>query len=848
MDGSHGGFRPGPGAGTRGTGSRGRVYAVLGPTNTGKTYLAVERMLGHRTGMIGFPLRLLARENYDRIVAARGTGAVALVTGEEKIVPPRPSYWVCTVESMPLDRQVGFLAVDEIQMAADPERGHMFTERLLTARGLDETMFLGAETARDLIRRLVPGVELIQRPRFSSLTYAGHRKVTRLPPRSAVVAFSAAEVYRLAELVRRQRGGTAVVLGALSPRARNAQVGMYQAGEVDYLVATDAIGMGLNMDVRHVAFSGLAKYDGRQVRDLTAGEIGQIAGRAGRHMSDGTFGTTADQGPMDADLVLRVEDHSFEPLKRIFWRNFELDFRSVEALLRSLEAKPPYPFLVRAREGDDQRALAALAKDERVARRATSWDAVHLLWDVCQIPDFRKTMTDAHTQLLARVFGYLATPDGRLPKDWVARHVGGLDRTDGDIDALMARIAGIRVWTYIAHRTGWVDDPQHWQERSRAIEDRLSDALHERLTQRFVDRRTAVLMRRLRDGDELLGAVTRSGEVVVEGEYVGTMQGFRFQPDRVDRGEDSRPLLSAAQRVLRAEIGSRVERFEQAPDEALSLDGEARICWEGSAVAALMPGADVLQPRAEALGSDLLDGAHRAAIRRRAQAWIDGRIARLLRPLTALRDLRRSTAAARGIGWHLAEMLGVLPREAAGKLLGSLDREDRRALTALGVRFGRETLFVPRILSGPPHRLRLLLWRLAEGLAELPPAPGRRTLSYRVDPEMPADWHRACGFRVIGPMAVRVDALERLAARAHDLGRQGELAATPELAALARLGTDDLAAVLRGLGFRRIADSEGVAVARFAPRGNGARRGRRPAPAADASSPFAALGALRQRA
>jgi ATP-dependent RNA helicase SUPV3L1/SUV3 len=508
-----------------------RLTAVLGPTNTGKTYLAVERMLGHESGMIGFPLRLLARENYDRIRRIKGEGAVALVTGEEKILPASARYFVCTAESMPLDRPVGFLAIDEVQMAADAERGHVFTDRLLHARGVEETMLLGAETMRPLLRRLLPGIEIITRPRFSTLSYKGPRKATRLPPRSAVVAFSAGEVYRIAETMRRQQGGCAVVMGALSPRTRNAQVEMYQAGEVDHLVATDAIGMGLNMDLLHVAFAGLSKFDGRGPRRLTPAELAQIAGRAGRHMNDGSFGTTAEIGALPPETVEAIENHRFDAIAAFMWRNSDLDFHSVAGLQASLERRSPDPVLMRAREADDQLALAHLARDPEILRRVGGPATVRLLWDVCQIPDFRKVMSDAHTRLLAQIFRHLTAPEGRLPTDWVAGHVTRLDRTDGDIDTLMARIAHIRTWTYISHRAGWLQDPGHWQEASRAVEDKLSDALHRALTQRFVDRRQAHLLRRMKDGGALAGSVTKAGEVIVEGLGVGQLAGFRFVPD-----------------------------------------------------------------------------------------------------------------------------------------------------------------------------------------------------------------------------------------------------------------------------------------------------------------------------
>jgi len=455
---------------------------VLGPTNTGKTHLAVERMLGHRTGIIGLPLRLLAREIYDRVVAQKGVGAVALVTGEEKIVPSRPNYFVCTVEAMPLTWRADFLAVDEIQLCADPERGHVFTDRLLRARGEHETMFLGSNTMKPIIRRLLPEAEFIERPRFSVLSYGGEKKLSRLPRRSAVVAFSAADVYALAELMRRQRGGAAVIMGALSPRTRNAQVALYQAGEVDYLIATDAIGMGLNMDVDHVAFAAQRKFDGLGHRELRPGEVGQIAGRAGRHMNDGTFGTTAAAGPMSEELVELVENHRFPAVRRLHWRNAVLDFTSPAGLQAALRQAPPRDDLSLVLEADDSLALAALLGDAAIRDAVRSPAMVRQLWDVCRIPDFAKTMPEAHHRMLNRVFRFLsaagATGEGKIPADWIDRHMRRLDRTDGDIDTLAGRIAHVRTWTYISHQSEWLDDARHWQERTRGVEDALSDALH----------------------------------------------------------------------------------------------------------------------------------------------------------------------------------------------------------------------------------------------------------------------------------------------------------------------------------------------------------------------------------
>lgn len=603
-----------------------KLTAVLGPTNTGKTYMAMERLLGHRSGMIGFPLRLLARENYDRAVKSIGVEACALVTGEEKIVPRGARYFFCTVESMPLDRAVAFIAIDEIQLAADIERGHIFTDRLIRARGLDETMFMGSDAATPWVKLLAPGIEIVNRPRFSTLSYAGTKKITRLPPRSAAVAFSAADVYAIADLIRRQRGGTAIVMGALSPRTRNAQIDLYQAGEVDYLVATDAIGMGLNMNVGHVAFAALKKFDGRSLRALSRAEIGQIAGRAGRHMTDGTFGTTADVGPMDPDLIEAVENHRVDPIHFLMWRNTELDFRSVDSLLKSLDARPPHPGLVRQQEAIDHQSLAALARDEEIRALAQGKGRVALLWDVCQIPDFRKLMTDAHLRLLGQIFRHLASGGlgiGRLPSDWIADQMSRLDRVDGDIDYLTQRIAYIRTWSYIAQRSDWLSDARHWQERAQEIEDRLSDALHEALTQRFVDRRHAALHRRMSEGQKLDAVFDDAGGVTVEGHEVGQLKGLDFFPAVDAHAEEARPLLSAARRVLGPAMGQRVADLIASPDGDFKLDAVGAVTWRDNPLAHLIRGDQPLRPMIELKPIDLIDGRQRQAIEQRLRPWLD---------------------------------------------------------------------------------------------------------------------------------------------------------------------------------------------------------------------------------
>lgn len=844
---------PGPGT-SRATRSRrsGSIRAVLGPTNTGKTFLAVERMLGHATGMIGFPLRLLARENYDRIADKVGRASVALITGEEKIIPPNPRFLVCTVEAMPMDRPVDFLAIDEIQLCADPERGHIFTDRLLHARGRQETMFLGSDSMTEMIRLMVPDAIIEGRARLSTLSWAGAKKLSRLKRRSAVVAFSVDQVYELAEALRQTRGGTAVVLGALSPRTRNAQVEMYQAGEVDYLVATDAIGMGLNMDVDHVAFAQLRKFDGARRRLLTAPEIGQIAGRAGRHMNDGTFGVTNNMNPPDPDVLRRVEEHDFPPVKHLFWRNRSLDFASPKRLYASLNEYSGREELVRARDADDQLVLAALIRDDGVQQRAGSRDRVQLLWDVCQVPDFRKTMPEHHATLVANLFTHLVDQDGRLPVDWVAGHIERLDRTDGDIDTLTARLAHIRTWTYITHRADWLDNAGDWQMRTRQIEDSLSDALHQRLTDRFVDRRATVIGRsRGADGAEMLSAVNAKGQVIVEGHVVGHMAGLQFLPhDAADRRE-AKALMAAAHRALASDAPLRVRSVEQSEDQAFGMTPEGRITWQGREIARVERGDSLLSPRCVLLSHSLADSTLAERVRMRAQAFLDGY---LLRRLRALYEPDVSAEAldspGRGLLFQLREGLGTLARREARENLKAMGDPARAALTKAGLRLGRDWIYLSGILDVKAVRARAILWAAAAG-QPVPEIPNTAAPSLPVDRVQEEVWP-LLGYRTLGPIALRLDRWEQLAAQIRNHKKHAPF--RPDSAFCARLGLamDDpaLPGVLRALGFKPdgTADAETPV---FVPvsRNRGAKRkghkkqksAKPPAARPNPDSPFAVL-------
>jgi ATP-dependent RNA helicase SUPV3L1/SUV3 len=807
----------------RGLRARGHgVTAVLGPTNTGKTHLAIERMLAHSSGLIGLPLRLLAREVYNKVSERAGADAVALITGEEKIKPPNPRFWVSTVEAMPRDLDVAFVAVDEVQLGADLERGHVFTDRMLNCRGREETLVLGAATVRPLVEKLLPGANILSRPRLSQLSYAGEKKITRQPRRTAIVAFSADEVYAIAELIRRQRGGAAVVLGALSPRTRNAQVALYQSGDVDYLVATDAIGMGLNLDVDHVAFASDRKFDGYQFRRLNPAEFAQIAGRAGRATSDGSFGTTGRCPPFDAELVHALESHAFEPVKVMQWRNSDLDFSSLGALAASLAALPPHQGLTRAPIAEDILVFEHAARDEEVRAFAKGRAAIERLWDVCQIPDYRKISPAAHAELVATLYGFLLR-EGRISDDWFARQIAQADHTDGDIDTLSTRIAHIRTWTFAANRPDWLGDPDHWQGATRAIEDRLSDALHERLAERFVDRRTSMLMRRLRENTMLETEITKTGEVVVEGHAIGRLDGFRFAPDTTSGSSDAKALSAAAQKALAGEIEARANKLAHAPDSQFVLTADATIRWIGEPVAKILAGDIVLRPRVRILADEQLTGAALDAVQLRLDLWTRTHIERLLAPLFVLGAAEDITGLARGIAFQLVEALGVLERSKVADDLKSLDQASRAILRKHGVRFGAYHVYVPLQLKPAPRALAAQLWALkhggpeVKGLDELQRLASSGRTSFAADKEVPRTLYRTIGYRVCGERAVRVDILERLAdlIRPALAWRPGSSAAKPAgtfdgagftvtqaMTSLTGSSGEDFASILRALGYR----------------------------------------------
>jgi ATP-dependent RNA helicase SUPV3L1/SUV3 len=741
-----------------------RITALLGPTNTGKTHRAVTTMLAHRTGMIGLPLRLLAREVYDRVTAEVGEAAVALVTGEEKRVPARPRYWVCTVEAMPVERDVEFLAVDEVQLAAHRERGHVFTDRLLRGRGVLETMFLGSDTMTAAIEELVPTARVERHARFSRLRGTPPVELTGLPPRSAVVAFSADQVYALAEQLRRRRGGAAVVLGALSPRTRNAQVAMYQAGEVNYLVATDAIGMGLNMDIDHVAFAALGKFDGRSSRSLEAAELAQIAGRAGRYTKDGTFGTLAAVGPLPHGLQLAIERHQFPPVERVVWRNPDLSFESVEALARSLRARSPRPGLVLLERADDEDALTEVAALAEVRALAQGPEAVELLWEVCRIPDYRKLLEGSHGRLLATVFVQLARR-GRLDSDWIEKRVRRLDDTEGDIEALMSRIAAVRTWTYISYRAGWVEAPERWQEWTRAIEDRLSDALHDRLTQRFVDPRAGQRLRAAPGPkDSPFG---------------------RLRALQVPDAEPPRTPTPG-------------EAIAEAHHSAFAVDRAGRIVFEGQAIAQMTRGPDLLRPEVQLLASLQLGAGAKVQVQRRMVAWTRDFVAELLAPLRALPTAALPSPAGRGLLYQLEQGLGSVLRARADAQVRHLRPEDRRMLGRMGIRVGELVVYSPELLTPAAITRRAALWSARTGRRQWPePAEA----SIRVETELEFAFYHAVGYPPFGPLAIRADVAEETFRALVEATRAGPAELPEGLAAAIGGDVEDVAEVAVAMGF-----------------------------------------------
>ncbi len=815
-----------------------KLKALLGPTNTGKTYYAMDRMLSHRSGIIGFPLRLLARENYDKAVLQLGKSQVALVTGEEKIIPPNAKYFCCTVESMPLERSFAFVAIDEIQLAADPDRGYIFTDRILNARGSEETVFLGAETIKPLLQKVLPKCSIEIRPRLSVLSYVGVKKITRLKPRSAVVAFSVPEVYKIAELVRTKKGGAAIVMGALSPRTRNAQVELYQNGQVDYLIATDAIGMGLNMDIDHVAFASDTKFDGHTPRYLNPPEIAQIAGRAGRHSRNGSFGVVEESIKFDEDTIEQIESHSFAPLKNIWWRNTELDFNSLKKLIISLEANPPLYFMRKKVGALDALSLNYLSQLDSIKTKIDSKDNLSLLWNVCQIPDFSNSLSGMHFNLLEKTFELLLYKN-KLDNDWIKSQINRLDNFDGEIDTLLNRISNIRTWTFITNRKNWLDDSDYWQDKAKNIEDKLSDELHRRLTQRFIDKRIVILNKTLKEYNNLEAIIRLDGAVFVEGEQVGTLNGFDFIPS-LSQGEKAGPILTAARKILPKEIERRVRELLTSDNAAFKFNNDGSISWQNNKVANLLNSENIYYPNINICNSDLLSDEQIKQIEIRISEAVEKNIKDILleslnleKPVldtfkaldkqkeeisnehtqdNIVDDNNILSGKALGIAYQVYEGLGSAKTSSLSMSVNSLTENDKRNLARLGLRLGIETIYLPNLLKPISVKLRALLWSVFNQNFPLNALPPDGRVSVIINPDADKNYYRAIGFVPLGKLALRADIAERLSALIRVEARKGKFKISDSMLSIAGSTKIQMEEILYDMGYIKIGEQPSTQV------------------------------------
>ena len=739
-----------------------QILAILGPTNTGKTFLAIERMLEYGNGVIGFPLRLLAREVYDKIVLKIGYERVALVTGEEKIIPPKADYYLCTVESMPQDINFEFAAIDEIQMCADPERGHIFTDRLMNYRGDKLTMFLGSDTIKKLLTELVPKTEFIYRERLSRLTYSGYKKISRIKPRSAIIAFSVDDVYALAEFVRRQKGGAAVVMGSLSPKTRNSQVEIYQSGDVDFLIATDAIGMGINMDIDNVYFSGLKKYDGKKIRDLRDSEIGQISGRAGRYMNDGSFGTTGDCERLTDEQIDKVENHRFDDVLNIFWRNSNLDFTSSQNLIQSLSVRPPQDNLQRNKDLIDETTFRFLVSEKSNLNFNNHQRFVKLLWECCQIPDFTKSSYNEHTDIIYKVFSFLSSDKGKITNDWMKQQLSNLNNYEGNIDSLANRISYIRTWSYVSNKSNWVENADYWIAKTKEIEDRLSEKLHEELSKSFVDKRISVLSRGLKQDIELNTKIIDTNKIYINEHYIGKINGLKIELDysSTNLDTDIKSLKKAARSGAQQELKNRIEKIIN-HQELLELKEDLKIYWQDSKIAEIKPGKNYLNPVIKLFIDDTLEDNDFSNLKLTIENWIEKEKQKHLSDLISIEKTSLKNSLARGLAYQLFENNGVLNRETASNMIKNLNKEERYELRKKGIKIGKYHIYQPRMIRPNAVKFKTILWKCFNSTKEMSyPNFGINFLKNFKNKNK--NFLRICGFETFGNFIIRVDILERL--------------------------------------------------------------------------------------
>ena len=786
--------------------TKNKISAVLGPTNTGKTHLAIETMLSFESGMIGFPLRLLAREVYDKVVQKTGLNHVALITGEEKIIPSNAKYFLCTVESMPIDKDLDFVGVDEIQMCADHERGHIFTERLLNMRGKKLTMLMGSNTIRNIISKLDGDIEFINRNRLSKLSYVGHKKISRINRKAAIIAFSAEEVYAIAELIRRQKGGAAIVMGSLSPKTRNAQVELYQSGDVDFLVATDAIGMGINMDLDHVYFSNLKKFDGRKLRKLNLSEIGQIAGRAGRYMNDGNFGSTGDCKEINAEEVELIESHNFEEIQSLFWRNSNLNFNNPTQLIESLDEKPNQKWLRKIHECEDERALKYFLKDGNVINTEFDTQTLKLLWECCQIPDFVKKTYGNHYEVISNVFRYLNSKKGGISEDFMRLQLIKLDKLEGNVDSLSNRIANVRTWSYVSNKSNWVENQEYWIEKTKTLEDKLSDRLHEELTKTFIDKRASVLARGLKQDMKFDTKILLNNDVMIDDQFIGKINGLKLELD-LKKGAletDIKSLKKAARQTVGPELKKRIDIITET--SSVELKNDFKIYWNKSPIGRISPGKDYLNPNIELIVDDILEQNQRQRLMTFLTKWLKDKINLTLKSLIDLKFLKDKNSSIKALAYQLYENNGVIKREQVSEYLKTLGQNERKTLRNLGVKFGRYHVFLYKLIKPEAVLLRTLLWKnYHQKYFDLqPPTFGLNFLDDKKTQNR--NFMLLCGFEKFNNIYVRIDILERLFMKIinFDSNDKREIKMLPEMLNLLGCNKDKFKILLQSMSYKVI--------------------------------------------
>ena len=801
--------------------TKNKITAVLGPTNTGKTHLAIETMLSFDTGMIGFPLRLLAREVYDKVIKNTGLDKVALITGEEKIIPPNAKYFLCTVESMPIDKQLDFVAVDEIQMCADHERGHIFTDRLLNLRGTKLTMLMGSNTIKNIISNLDDDIEFINRNRLSKLSYTGHKKISRIQRKTAIIAFSAEEVYAIAELIRRQKGGAAIVMGSLSPKTRNAQVELYQSGDVDFLVATDAIGMGINMDLDQVYFSNLKKFDGRKLRKLNLSEIGQIAGRAGRYLNDGSFGITGECKEINAEEVDLLENHKFEEIQYLFWRNSNLNFNNPASLIKSLDERPNKKWLRKINECEDEKALKFFLRDKNLDNDEFDEKKLNLLWECCQIPDFVKKTYGNHYQVIESVFKYLNSENGKISNEYMRLQLLKLDKLDGNVDSLSNRIANVRTWSYVSNKNNWIENQNYWIEKTKLLEDKLSDRLHEELTKTFIDKRASVLARGLKQDMEFETKILENNEVLIDNQFIGKIKGLKLELD-LKKGAletDIKSLKKAARQNVGPELIKRIERIIETG--LIELKDDFKIYWQKSPIAKLISGRDYLNPNIELIADDILEHNQTQKLINYLEKWLKNKIDTVLESLVDLKNLKEKNSSIKALAYQLYENNGVLERNKVAEYLKDLGQNERKILRDLGVKFGRYHVFLFKLIKPEAVSLRTLLWKnyYQKYFNLKPPTFG---LNFLEDEKIKnRNFMLLCGFEKFDNIYVRIDILERLFVQIinTDTEKEKEIKMNSDMLNLLGCSKNNFKKLLKNMGYK-IFEKENDIFFKYNPRKN----------------------------